>query len=269
MPTCGRCLNWLMKVSNRMNLLLVNDDGFNSANLRALCRAAAARGHRVTVCAPSSQQSAKGHSFTVFQPLMAHPRRMDGAEAAWTVDGTPVDCARLGLMELCPGRPDLVMSGINCGYNTGLATFVSGTVGAAREAAFQGIPAMAVSAAWNASDETVAYFADWAVRLAECLVSYPAPEMSVCNVNVPALPPAELKEARMGRISRNVYRDGYERRISPRGDVYFWLNREEEDEHPAPGSDLAWLNAGHISCTFLVPDGECEQEKLADILRGL
>lgn len=249
-----------------MNLLLVNDDGFDSANLRALCLAAGKRGHRVTVCAPSTQQSAKGHSFTVFQPLLAHRREMDGAEAAWAVDGTPVDCARLGMMELCPGRPDLVMSGINRGYNTGLATFVSGTVGAAREAAFQGLPAMAVSAAVNAPEETVAYFADWAVRLAERLVNYPAPPMAVCNVNVPAVQPGELKEACMGRISRNVYRDGYERRMSPRGDVYFWLNREEEDEHPIPGSDLAWLNAGHISCTFLVPDGECEQERYADLL---
>ena len=119
-----------------MNLLLVNDDGIDSPLLHILCRAAAARGHHVTVCAPSVQQSAKGHSFTVFTPVMVHPRELEGAAAAWAVDGTPVDCTRLGLMALCEEPVDLVISGINNGFNAGLATYVSGTVGAAREAAF-------------------------------------------------------------------------------------------------------------------------------------
>ena len=252
-----------------MNILLVNDDGIDSPFLALLCRAAAARGHHVTVVAPATQQSAKSHCFTIDRPLCAYPRQVEGAAAAWAVDGTPVDCCRVGLMRLCAQRPDLVLSGINLGYNTGLATFVSGTVGAAREAAFQGVPAMAVSGEPRTPQETLAFFADWAVALGERLIHYPAPELSVCNLNVPPVPLHQLKEPRMCPITRNIYKDNYEQRVSPRGQVYFWLYPEEQDDHPTPGSDLDLLQQGHITCTFLTPDDGCDQQKYADLLTGL
>lgn len=251
-----------------MKLLLVNDDGFDSPFLHLLCKAAQARGHHVTVCAPTTQQSCKGHSFTLFTPLIARRTSMEGADEAWAIDGTPVDCCRLGLMGLCANQIDLVISGINMGYNTGLATFVSGTVGAAREAAFQKIPAMAVSAEPQTPRETLDYFADWAVALGERLVRYPAPELSVCNVNVPPIAREALKPPKMCSITRNIYKDSYERRQSPRGDVYFWLTPEIQDDCPTPGSDLDMLQQGHITCTFLTPDDGCEQERYADLLEG-
>lgn len=247
-----------------MNILLVNDDGFDSPFLQLLCRAAGARGHHVTVCAPSTQQSAKSHSYTIYTPLIAHKRAMEGATEAWAIDGTPVDCCRVGMMNLCDGV-DLVISGINLGYNTGLATFVSGTVGAAREAAFQRIPAMAVSGEPRTPKETMAFFADWAVALGERLVHYPVPEFSVLNVNVPPVPMHELKPPRMCPISRSIYNDHYEQRVSPRGAVYFWLS--DYDPDPAtPGSDLDLLQQGHITCTFLTPDDGCGQQKYADLI---
>ena len=252
-----------------MNILLVNDDGIDSPYLALLCRAAAARGHRVTVCAPSTQQSAKSHSFTIFTPVTVHPREVEGACAAWAVDGTPVDCVRLGLLSLCGDGVDLVLSGINDGFNTGLATYVSGTVGAAREAAFQGVPAMAVSGEPRTPQETLSFFADWAVALGERLIHYPAPELSVCNLNVPPVPMHELKEPRMCPITRNIYKDNYEQRVSPRGQVYFWLYPEEQDDHPTPGSDLDLLQQGHITCTFLTPDDGCDQQQYASLLTGL
>ena len=98
-----------------MNILLVNDDGIDSPFLALLCRAAAARGNRVTVVAPAEQQSAKSHCFTIDRPLRAYPRQVEGAAAAWAVDGTPVDCCRVGLMRLCDQRPDLVLSGAGSG----------------------------------------------------------------------------------------------------------------------------------------------------------
>ena len=252
-----------------MHILLVNDDGFDSGNLSLLCREAAARGHKVTVCAPQTQQSAKSHSFTLHTPLLAQPRQMEGAHSAWAIAGTPVDCCRIGMMQLCGERPDLVISGVNYGYNVGLAVYVSGTVGAAREAAFQGIPAMSVSAEPHTPDETLRFFVQWAVALGERLVSYPRPELSVCNVNVPPVPMHELKEPRMCRISRNIYKDDYVRRLSPRGDTYFWLTPEIQDEHPTPLSDLDMLHKGHISCTFLTPDDGCDQQQYADFLTDM
>lgn len=252
-----------------MRILLVNDDGFDSPFLQLLCRAVAARGHEVTVVAPAVQQSAKSHCFTIASPLMARPRQMEGAAAAWAVEGTPVDCCRLGMMALCDPKPDMVISGINLGYNTGLAVFVSGTVGAAREAAFHGLPAMAVSAEPHTPDATLRFFADWVVTLAERLVDYPAPELSVCNVNVPPVEMHQLQPPRMCAITRHVYKDGYERRTSPRGDLYFWLHPEEQDDTPTPLSDLDLLHRGHITCTFLTPDDGCDQQKYADFLEEL
>lgn len=248
-----------------MRILLVNDDGIDSGWLQVLCSAAAARGHQVIVSAPLRQQSAKSHAFTLTAPLMAYPRQMEGAEEAWAVDGTPVDSCRVGMMCLCgEEQPDLVISGINYGWNTGLAVYVSGTVGAAREAAFQCIPAMAVSAEPGTPQETVARFADYCVRLGEKLIGYPAPELSVCNVNVPRMAPEEIRGVRLCDISRNVYKDSYDRRTSPRGTTYFWLSGEIPDEHPTPGSDKDVLAQGYLSITFLTPDG-CDQQAYADL----
>ena len=235
-----------------MNLLLVNDDGFDSPLLGLLAKTAAGRGHRVWVAAPDRQQSAKSHAFTVAEPLLVRPAQMAGAEAAWRVCGTPVDCARIGLMELAR-EAELVISGINNGFNIGLATYVSGTVGAAREAAFIRNRALAVSLAVGAPEETAAFLADYAVRAAEALRDARLPEMSVLSINAPALPPRQLKEPRLCPLTSHHYRDSYERRVSPRGDLYFWLGPEQMDDHPDEGSDLALLEEGHVTCTLLTP----------------
>lgn len=250
-----------------MRLLLVNDDGFDSPLLAGLCHAAAARGHRVTVCAPSVQQSAKAHSFTVTKPLMVHRRQMEGAEEAWAVDGTPVDCTRLGLMALCQEPVDMVLSGVNNGYNAGLTTYASGTVGAAREAAFQGKKAMALSMQKKTPMETYRFFADWAIALAEHLAEYDAPPLSVCNVNLPPVPMHALQPPRMCPISLRMWQDEYERRQNPYGEDYFWLSAWFE-EFATPGSDIEWLSKGHITCTFLTPE-PCDQAQFADFLEGL
>lgn len=239
-----------------MNILLVNDDGIDSPHLRALCAACAARGHRVTVCAPKTQQSAKSHAFTISTPVMVKKSSMPGALAAWAVDGTPVDCTRLGVKCLCEETPDVVISGINQGYNVGLATYVSGTVGAAREAAFMGLKSLAVSIDYGAGAEAVTPFAEYAARLAERLADYPAPRLSVCNVNAPALPREQWKGTRVCPLNRNIYEDSYERRQSPRGDVYFWLAPEYQDSCPTPGGDLDALTRGYVSVTFLGLDGD-------------
>lgn len=251
-----------------MNILLVNDDGIESPSLHLLGRAARARGHHVLMCAPAVQQSAKSHCFTIFAPLMARPLELDCADEAWAIEGTPADCTRLGLMALNRDKIDLVISGINQGYNVGLATYVSGTVGAAREAAFQGVPAMAASAALDTPPATLALFAEWVVTLGERLMQAALPPLSVCNVNVPPVPVEALKPPVLCPISRSVYEDSYERRESPRGDVYFWLTPEKPSETPTPGSDVEYLDQGHITVTLLTLDA-CPQAGFDELLRDL
>lgn len=246
-----------------MHILLVNDDGFDSPFLPPLCQAAARRGHRVSVAAPRTQQSAKSHSFTVFEPLTVSPAHMDGAAEAWRIDGTPADCARLGFMALSEQPVDLVISGINQGYNAGLATYVSGTVGAAREAAFAGYKAMAVSADPSADAENLALLADYAIRTGEKLMTYPAPPRAVCNLNMPPLPRERMKPTVVAPISPDMYRDSYDRRVSPRGMLYFWLGPETPAASYTPHTDLWYLHEGHPTVTFLTPE-PCDQSRFSD-----
>ena len=237
-----------------MRILLVNDDGFDSPLLAILAKACHDRGHTVLVSAPNTQQSAKSHAFTLTTPLLCHESEMDGADRAWRIEGTPVDCARIGFMTLA-GDVDLVISGINRGYNTGLATYVSGTVGAAREASFHGLPAMAVSVAVETPMETAEKFARYCVITGEKLVSTHVKPQTVCNLNCPPLAWEAVRGARVCAIERHVYVDAYAPRISPRGIRYFWLESEQQKPELDRDSDEALLEEGWLTVTFLSPDG--------------
>ena len=244
-------------------MLMVNDDGFSSEWLALLCRTAADRGHRVTVVAPANQQSAKSHSFTINSPLIVREGHIPGAGQAYIVEGTPVDCARLGLFALTEEPVDLVVSGINQGYNIGLATYVSGTVGAAREGAFLQNRALAVSAEPRTSPEMLEFFAKYAVRCAEKLLTWKGPAQAVCNLNAPCCKPSEIRGAKVCPISRLLYKDGYEERSSPRGVRYFWLKPEESQQDIKAGTDLDLLAHNWLTITFLTPD-PCDQSEWAD-----
>ena len=238
-----------------MRILAVNDDGIASQRLGLLVRALAARGHEVHVFAPAEQQSCRGHSFTLYAPVLVEPRTVEGAASAWAVSGLPTDCTRIGLMGgLLPGRPDLVISGINDGYNIGLAIYVSGTVGAAQEASFLGYPAMAVSMAQHASDETASFFAEWIATVAEKMPAFNLPQRAVLSLNCPAIPVSRIKGARFCGLNQNVYKDGYEKRISPKGVMYFWSTPETPDDDPTEYSDAWWLKHDYLTCTVLNAD---------------
>ncbi|MDO4484372.1 MAG: 5'/3'-nucleotidase SurE [Clostridia bacterium] len=252
-----------------MHILLVNDDGIASEALHRLCRAAAARGHKVTVCAPAAQQSAKAHSFSINDPLRIKAANVEGADSAWAVYGTPADCTRMGLKAMCTSPVDLIISGVNLGYNTGLATYVSGTVGAAREGAFMGIPAMALSMEIGTPLETELFFDDWAIRVGEHLVGYgKRPPLSVCNINLPPVPVHQLKEPVICPISTKVYMDDYISYESPQGEVFFWPTSEFTDDNPPQGTDAGYTHSGHITCTFLTPE-PCSQEQFSDFFDAL
>ena len=131
-----------------MNILLTNDDGIFAPGLRALAGTFSEAGHRVFVCAPDQERSAASHSATFGRPLQAREVPFDRAERAWATDGTPSDCAALGLFLAGRESPvDMVVSGINRGMNLGGACLYSGTVGAAMEASMSDFPALAVSLA--------------------------------------------------------------------------------------------------------------------------
>ena len=161
-----------------MKILLTNDDGYGAPGIEALRIALQAAGHEVTVVAPSEQRSGAGHSVTLRRELRAKPQ-----PHGYALDGTPADCAKIGLRFLAPGC-DMVVSGINLGANLGVDTNYSGTAAAAREAAIQGVPALA-SSCWGKAFQDADYLAELTVRCAEALWERPLPEGTFLNLNLP------------------------------------------------------------------------------------
>ncbi|MBR6040836.1 MAG: 5'/3'-nucleotidase SurE [Clostridia bacterium] len=175
-----------------MKILLVNDDGVDAVGIRRLIEALS-KEHTVWIVAPDRQRSAASMAMTLNMPLRADPREIDGAEIAYAVDGTPVDCARLGLGNLVPEKPDLVISGINHGPNLGSDTLYSGTCGCAQQAAILGVQAIAMSL-----DHRNPTHFETAVAVTKHMIGiakrHPLPFGMFYNVNVPDLRPRISKD---------------------------------------------------------------------------
>ena len=166
-----------------MHVLISNDDGIFAPGIIALAKAAAERGHRVSIFAPDSQRSAAGHAITLTRPLRATPVELEGF-SAFAVDGTPADCVRLGVYLLGEDKPDFVLAGVNNGPNRGAAILYSGTVSAAMEGSLCGVPGVAVSLCHYTSEEFAAAAA-LGVKTAEWAVKRPLPRGEIYNLNVP------------------------------------------------------------------------------------
>jgi 5'-nucleotidase len=232
-----------------MKIALTNDDGIQSVGIRALCRALLEAGHEVRIIAPMTEQSAVGHSITVHRPLRAQPLEEEHFRG-FGIYGTPTDCVKLGIGELLPAKPDMVISGINAGANVGPDILYSGTVAAATEAAHLGFPALAVShdsyAPANLEDH-----ARFAVAVMERLPWRDLPARRVLNLNLPDRPVREFLGLALCPQTPAVWRDWYHRREDPRGAPYWWLDGVIPPEKVNPGSDKDLLNRGWATLTPL------------------
>ena len=127
-----------------MKILLVNDDGIYAPGLRSMAASLQELGE-VHVVAPLVEQSGVGHRITYLHPILIKDIREEGEHYGWAVDGSPADCVKMGVLELCRGEPDLIVSGINSGANVGINVLYSGTVAAAMEGTLLGYPSIALS----------------------------------------------------------------------------------------------------------------------------
>ncbi|MBS0211052.1 MAG: 5'/3'-nucleotidase SurE [Planctomycetes bacterium] len=232
-----------------MQILLTNDDGIYAPGLRAMEEALREIGD-VTIVAPHTEQSGVGHSITFLRPLVAHEVFDGDRRRGWSVEGSPADCVKLGVIEFCGKRPDLVVSGINGGLNAGINVLYSGTVAAAVEGAFFDITSIAVSLEFSEH----ARF-DRAARLArrviEQMMELKPPGPHLYNMNIPTVAlhrPAQVRVVPMG-LSR--YGEEFERRVDPRGRKYYWMVGAIDRRPPEPESDLTALLEGHVTLTPL------------------
>ena len=232
-----------------MDILLTNDDGIRAVGLRALYGALTHAGHRVHVAAPMTEQSAVGHSVTLFSPLRVKEVEEKGFSGLG-ISGTPADCVKLALSHLLPRRPDVIVSGINAGANVGVDVLYSGTVSAATEGALAGIPAMAVSVD-DFHPEELSAQAEYATRLLNEEFWGAFPRHCVLNLNFPAGRLDQAKGLKVCRQTGSTYRDWYDERKDPRGNPYFWLCGVIPEENVAPDTDRGCLSDGYITVTPL------------------
>jgi 5'-nucleotidase len=230
-----------------MRILVTNDDGIHAPGLLAL-RAGLMRLGEVIAIAPDRPRSACGHAVTLHKPLRLTLVDLPGVGAGYASNGTPSDCVALGVSGEVAGMPDLIVAGINAGPNLGWDLTYSGTVAAAMEGTISGIPSVAISiTSYTATDFTVA--ADFAAYLGQAVVKHGMPRDTFLNVNVPALPSAEIDGVVVTHQGRVIYENRIERRTDPRGGDYYWFTGDRMDHRGQPGSDIDAVTRNRISVT--------------------
>lgn len=230
-----------------MKILLCNDDGIHSPGLAALADEIG-KIAEVVIVAPAREQSAMGHAITMSDPLRAEEYCKNGEFFGWAASGTPADCVKLALFALFNDRPDMVISGINQGSNTGINIIYSGTVSAATEGRINDLPSFAISLT-SYTSKNFAPAARFAAKLATKMETLDLPKGVFLNVNVPDLPEDEIKGVRFTRQGLAVYEEIFHRRADPKGRVYFWLDGERGKEADDPNIDERAVRAGYISVT--------------------
>lgn len=249
-----------------MNILLTNDDGIEAPGIEAMYNALDGLGN-VTVIAPASVQSAASHGITFHEPLMCDEVVINDRMRGFAVEGRPADCVKVALRAIwkdtfgADAQPDLTISGLNSGANVGINVIYSGTVAAAVESAFLGVPAIATSlhladlahVRYRRAAELARHAID---RILESVDGRLEPH-SVINVNIPRTESddAPIPPIRVVEMNTAPGTDAYERRVSPYGRTYYWASGKGMDfAHTAPESDVEALLEGAITVTPLTFD---------------
>jgi len=227
-------------------ILVTNDDGGRSDGIHALAEAVRRLGD-VTVVEPNVEASAIGHALTLRRPL----RMEQIGEGIYEVDGTPTDCVNIALTQLFDGRIDLIMSGINKGYNIGDDITYSGTVAGAMEAALLGIPGIAVSLERTLGAYDFAAAAAAAATVAEAVLRGGLSTRTFLNLNVPLGQPKGLRVTFQAKRNHVTVVNP---RQDPRGRAYYWIEEGENEWEPHDRSDYQAVKDGYVSVTPLQLD---------------
>ena len=229
-------------------ILVTNDDGVHSDGIHILAAALAPLGE-VTIVAPHIEASAIGHALTLRRPLRMEPLR----DGVYEVDGTPTDCVNIALTQLyaAPDMPDLIVSGINKGYNLGDDVTYSGTVAGAMEGSLLGVPSMAVSIDRSEGLYDFTHAAAVSAAVAAAILERGLPAGTFLNINVPSGRPAGLRVTVQGKRNHVTV---VAERVDPRGRPYYWIEEGENQWEPHDRSDYQAVRDGYVSVTPLQPD---------------
>jgi len=229
-----------------VRILVTNDDGYRSEGIHALAKALSNVGD-VTIVAPVLEASAIGHALT-----LRHPLRLESIDdRVFAVDGTPTDCVNVAVAHVFNGLPDLVVSGINKGWNLGDDVTYSGTVAGALEGALLGIPSIAASLRHTRGNYDFTHAARAAAVIAEAILQRPLPARTFLNINVPKGPP---KGYRVTVQAKRNHITSVAERHDPKGRPYYWIEEGQNDWQPHDRSDYQAVRDGYVSITPLHPD---------------
>ena len=231
-----------------MLILLTNDDGVHSRGLTAL-RDDLIKTHDVRIVAPERERTCVGHAITLHKPL----RIKEIDQGVYSTNGSPADCIYLGIQVILNKKPDLIISGINTGPNMGRDVNYSGTVAAAKEGAFLGVPSIAVSMCARQGFR----FHD-AAQITHSIINIigdnPFLKDTFLNVNIPNIPHEQLKGFMVTRLGKRIYNEKVLERVDPRGGKYYWIGGNAEDYEHIRGTDFYAVEKGCISITPLSLD---------------
>ena len=206
-------------------ILLTNDDGIYAPGIFALYESIKSLGE-VDVIAPATEMSAVGHAITLSDPLRVEKVNRRGDFFGYAVSGTPADCVKIAVWALLDEKPDIIISGINLGNNTGISIIYSGTVSAATEGTILKIPSIAISlAAYKKPDFT--YAAKFAKKLIPVVLEKELPVGTLLNVNIPNVPEEEIGGVMTTRQGKAVYQEFFDKRTDPWGRSYYWMAGEK------------------------------------------
>ncbi len=241
-----------MTLKARPRILLSNDDGIFAPGLEVLERIARQISDDIWVVAPTMERSGAGHSLTIHEPL----RPLKQHDRRYAISGTPTDCVMVAINHIMQDMaPDLVLSGVNNGGNLGEDVHYSGTVAAAMEAAFLGVPAIALSQV--SSDPAAIHWATaekFAPDIIRKVCAAGWPKDVLINLNFPDLPPEAVKGVRTAAQGKHKVGDDLILRHDPRGRPYLWLGDKRMPETSPEGSDMGAVNAGYVAVTPLNVD---------------
>jgi 5'-nucleotidase len=241
-------------------ILVTNDDGVHSDGIHALAEALRPLGD-VLIVAPHVEASAIGHALTLRRPL-----RMEQLRAGvFEVDGTPTDCVNIAITKLYTAPPDLIVSGINKGYNLGDDVTYSGTVSGALEGALLGVPSIAVSQERTQGSYDFRHAAAAAATVGSLVLRDGISPQTFLSINVPTGTPKGIKltvQAKRNHVTT------VDERTDPRGRPYYWIEEGENEWEPHDRSDFQAVREGYISVTPLHPD-MTDYDALAQLERQL
>jgi 5'-nucleotidase len=224
-----------------MHLLLSNDDGIHASGLRLLAEALAPLG-KITVVAPNRNRSAASNSLTLERPI----RAQEISENWYSVDGTPTDCVHLAITGLLKDEPDIVVSGINAGANLGDDVIYSGTVAAAIEGRFLGLPAVAISLT-SFQPKYMQDAAQVSAKMISNLTNTSLPNDVIININIPDVQKNELKGVQTTRLGNRHKAEPVIEAQDPRGNPIYWVGAAGPEQDAGIGTDFYAVNNNYVS----------------------